>query len=171
MGPGSRPGRRGWVFANETTRSRGAMRPSFACTSALSNKRTQGMPDARCTRGLVCKLCEKLRTRAYRSAEALRHSLRNGFTAYIVLSPVGPGSLSPSLRRNESTQLDASIGASGPHDFTVRIRAVRYRRLRVHRNPSHVHDDHDTPSRWDGMAIDLKRVGSGEKRNIFDPRA
>ena len=30
------------------------------------------------------------------SAEALRHSLRNGFTAYFVLSPVGPGSLSPS---------------------------------------------------------------------------
>src|SRR5437660_12257420 len=32
--------------------------------------------------------CRKLRTRAYRAAEAIRHSLRNGFTAYIVLSPV-----------------------------------------------------------------------------------
>jgi hypothetical protein len=45
------------------------------------------MPGARCTRGLVCKLCNKMRTRAYRAAESIRHSLRNGFTAYIVLSP------------------------------------------------------------------------------------
>ena len=45
------------------------------------------MPDARCTRGLVCKIVQKARTRAYRAAEAIRHSLRNGFTAYIVLSP------------------------------------------------------------------------------------
>src|SRR5450755_4500914 len=31
---------------------------------------------------------QKKRTRAYRSAEAIRHSLRNGFNAYSVLSPV-----------------------------------------------------------------------------------
>jgi hypothetical protein len=29
----------------------------------------------------------RVRTRAYRAAEALRHSLRNGFTAYNELSP------------------------------------------------------------------------------------
>ena len=46
------------------------------------------MPDARCTRGLVCNVHKKVRTRAYRAAEAIRHSLRNGFTAYLVLSPV-----------------------------------------------------------------------------------
>jgi hypothetical protein len=40
------------------------------------------MPDARCTRGLVCKIVQRMRTRAYRAAEAIRHSLRNGFTAY-----------------------------------------------------------------------------------------
>lgn len=44
------------------------------------------MPDARCTGGLVCKV-EKKRTRAYRAAEAIRHSLRSGFTAYFVISP------------------------------------------------------------------------------------
>jgi hypothetical protein len=44
------------------------------------------MPDARCTRGLACNVHKKVRTRAYRAAEAIRHSLRNGFTAYIVLS-------------------------------------------------------------------------------------
>ena len=45
------------------------------------------MPDARCTRGLVCNVHKKVRTRAYRAAEAIRHSLRNGFTAYAVISP------------------------------------------------------------------------------------
>ena len=55
------------------------------------------MPDARCTRDLVCNVHKEVRTRAYRAAENIRHSLRNGFTAYIVLSPVGPSSLSLSL--------------------------------------------------------------------------
>ena len=45
------------------------------------------MPDARCTRGLVCGLHKTKCTRAYRAAENIRHSLRNGFTAYIALSP------------------------------------------------------------------------------------
>ena len=36
------------------------------------------MPDARCTRGLACNVHKKLRTRAYRAAEAIRHSLRKG---------------------------------------------------------------------------------------------
>ena len=31
-----------------------------------SNEREQGMPGARCTRGLVCKVRKELRTRAYR---------------------------------------------------------------------------------------------------------
>jgi hypothetical protein len=41
-------------------------------------KRAQGKPGARCTRGPVCKNGSKKRTRAYRSAEALRLSLRSG---------------------------------------------------------------------------------------------
>jgi hypothetical protein len=49
--------------------------------------RAQGMPGARCTRGLACGLHKTKCTRAYRAAESIRHSLRNGFTVYIVLSP------------------------------------------------------------------------------------
>jgi len=45
------------------------------------------MPDARCTRGLVCKIVQKNAHEHTGSAEAIRHSLRNGFTAYIALSP------------------------------------------------------------------------------------
>src|SRR5215204_4181514 len=54
------------------------------------------MPGARCTRGLVCREIAHRRTRAYRAAETLRHPLRNGFTAYFVLSPVSEFVLSPS---------------------------------------------------------------------------
>ncbi|SIO13207.1 hypothetical protein SAMN05443247_02237 [Bradyrhizobium erythrophlei] len=45
------------------------------------------MPGARCTRGLVCKIVQRNAHEHTGSAEAPRHSLRNGFTAYNVLSP------------------------------------------------------------------------------------
>jgi hypothetical protein len=45
------------------------------------------MPDARCTRGPVCKKQKENAHEHTGSAEAIRHSLRNGFTAYIALSP------------------------------------------------------------------------------------
>ena len=61
------------------------------------------MPDARCTRGLVCKMHEKKRTRAYRAAENIRHSLRNGFTAYIALTPGYRAFLPPVASRNSGT--------------------------------------------------------------------
>ena len=58
------------------------------------------MPDARCTRGLVCNKRKRKRTRAYRAAEAIRHSLRNGFTAYIALIPGYRAFLPPSPANN-----------------------------------------------------------------------
>jgi hypothetical protein len=75
------------VIPNTSSRSRDALRPRFASNVRPSKERAQGMPDARCTRDLVCNVHKKMRTRAYRAAEAIRHSLRNGFTAYIALSP------------------------------------------------------------------------------------
>jgi hypothetical protein len=73
--------------ADITTRSRGATRPRFAGNFRPSKERAQGMPDARCTRGLVCKIVQRNAHEHTGSAEAIRHSLRNGFTAYIALSP------------------------------------------------------------------------------------
>jgi len=73
------------------------------------------------------------------SAEAVRPSLRNGSTAYFALSPVT--GLSCHRRPCEalaSQGLDTSVGVSGPHDFAVRVGAVRYRHFRVHRIPSRV---------------------------------
>src|SRR6266702_2486023 len=45
------------------------------------------MPGARCTRGLVCKIVRRTAHEHTGSAETLRHSPRNGFTAYSALSP------------------------------------------------------------------------------------
>ena len=86
------------------------------------------------------------------SAETLRPSLRNGLRLIFVLSPARPGLVCH--RRPQETrasrELDApAIGASGPHDFTVRIGAVRPRQKHATPpRPSHpmpnVQDDHDT---------------------------
>jgi len=59
---------------------------------------------------------------------------RNGFTAYSVLSPAIGFLVTVALRKmarapgraqHTSARLDAGVEASGPHDFTVRISAVR----------------------------------------------
>ena len=54
------------------------------------------------------------------SAEAIRPSLRNGFTAYSALSSATGflATVAPE-KRLLLKELDASIGASGPHDFAV----------------------------------------------------
>src|SRR5258708_37980356 len=86
----ARLGKRGNIPSGETVtrlRSRGATRPRFAGNFRTSRKeRAQGMPDARCTRGLVCKIVRRNAHEHTGSAEAIRHSLRDGFTAYIALS-------------------------------------------------------------------------------------
>src|SRR5258708_38694174 len=57
-----------------------------------------------------CAICRRVRARAYRAAEAIRHSLRNGFTAYNALSPVSRSSLATvAPEKLVSPELDASI--------------------------------------------------------------
>jgi hypothetical protein len=53
------------------------------------------------------------------SAEAVRPSLRNGFTAYFVLSPARPGLFATvALKKRELLKnLTPATGASGPHDL------------------------------------------------------
>ncbi|WP_291688174.1 hypothetical protein [Bradyrhizobium sp.] len=54
--------------------------------------------------------------------EIVRHSPRNGFTAYFALSSVTGFLATVAPEKLASQELDASIGASGPHDFAVRIK-------------------------------------------------
>jgi hypothetical protein len=79
------------------------------------------------------------------SPETPRPSLRNGFTVSFVLSPV-TGLFCHRRFADCSTKLDASVGASGPHDFAVRISTLR---PRAPMRPSHpvpnVRDDREAP--------------------------
>jgi hypothetical protein len=55
--------------------------------AALPQEGERGMPGARRTRGLVCKIVRRDAHEHTGSAETLRHSPRNGLTAYAALSP------------------------------------------------------------------------------------
>jgi hypothetical protein len=94
-----------------------------------------------------------------------RHSPRNRFTAYIALSPV-IGLSCHCHRRDTSRQLDASVEASGPHDFAVRFGAVRQQHIRVHRIPSRVRDDREPPLVWDETKSLYCCFYPGVKRNF-----
>ena len=88
-----------------------------------------------------------------------RHSPRNGFNGFLRALPGDRACLPPSqaTMRKHRRRLDASVGASGPHDFAVRLRAARLQRQNVHRIP---HPTFVTiakrPSRGsDGMFVNL----------------
>jgi hypothetical protein len=65
-------------------------------------------------------------------------------TASFVLSPV-TGLFCHRHPQNCFRELDTSVGVSGPHDFSVRLRAIRQERIRVHRIPPRVRDDREPP--------------------------
>src|SRR5271165_3046419 len=98
--------------------------PELLRWTTLENKRAQGKPGARCTRSLACEMKKAHERRHHRFAGLTRPSLRDGFNAYFVLSPV-TGLFCHRRRRNCFRRLDASVGASGPHDFAVRASAAR----------------------------------------------
>src|SRR6266566_5575448 len=121
---------------NAASRSRGACARSDARTMALERQRAQGKPGARCTRGLACKCIMKCAHEHTGSAEAIRLSLRDGFTVSFALSLV-TGLSCHHRHVDRSTRLDTSVGASGPHDF-----AVRYPRRS---SKAHPRDDREPP--------------------------
>jgi hypothetical protein len=55
------------------------------------------------------------------SAETLRPSLRNGFTAYSELSPVNGSFATVAAQEINLAQLDASTAASGPHVYILKF--------------------------------------------------
>src|SRR5260370_6758291 len=92
--------------------------PATRCVRAVErtvrpkNQRAQGMPGARCTRGLACKFVRKNAHEHTGSAEALRHSPRNGFTAYSVLFPATNSSCHRRQRINGMTGTPSGRHAS-----------------------------------------------------------
>src|SRR4030088_1271380 len=103
-----------------------------------------------------CAMCRRVRARAYRAAEAIRHSLRNGFTAYNVISPVSRSSLATvAPEKLISPELDASISG---------VRTTRLCRTRQYRSsrqlprppqPTPRCDVGQRPSERDGIAENI----------------
>ena len=97
-------------MANARSRSRRAIAPEPL--KNLSPSKTEGAGNAGCALHPRSRAQRNsgLRARAYRAAEAIRHSLRNGFTAYNALSPVSRSSLATvAPEKLISPELDASI--------------------------------------------------------------
>ena len=119
MGPGSRPGRRAIVTV---LHSRGTMRPRFARSLALIENRGLREDRVRAAPAVSCAIAHRKRAHEHTgSAGASRPSLRSGFTAYFVLSPVNGSFATVAPGKLVSQELDASTAASGPHDFAVRF--------------------------------------------------
>ena len=99
------------------------------------------MPGARCTRGLACIFALKESAHEHTgSAEAFRHPLRDGFTAYFVLS-LGTGLSCPHRRRGLQGILADLAPASGRRDHAISPYAnvpFVVRHISVHRIPPHV---------------------------------
>jgi hypothetical protein len=120
----------GALIPHTTSRSRGALRPS--CASIFRPKRAWGMPDAQCTRGLVAIVVVE-RTRVTTSTpESPGIPARNGFTAYVVLSPV-TGSFATVASRIWFCHCPVGL-TKPPQDLTQRrgVRTTRFCRTRKH---------------------------------------
>ena len=88
-------------------------------------------------------------------------------TAYFALSPVTGLFCHRHFRELPSRKLNASVGASGPHDFAVRIwRRSSTRYISVHRIPPHVRDDRETPLRGGGTELQYSCFYLVVKRNF-----
>jgi hypothetical protein len=124
--------------------SRGTILPEFCVVPR--EKREQGMPDARCTRGLVCK---DVRKKTHTSIQVQRR--HSGIPCAMALrltsrSPrrIGPcclrhlriaGSSAPGRADLPSADLTPTVEASGPHDFTVRFGTARQHVPRIAHEP------------------------------------
>jgi len=100
------------------------------------------MPGVQRARSLACEIKSHERSPP-RSTGYTRHSPRNGFSAYFVLSPVTQAFDTVLLRFLKQRRLTAGkLGAPERHDLTVRFSAIRQRpTARVHRIPPRVPRD------------------------------
>ena len=124
------------------------------------------MPGAWCARR---RMCEGRKQKAHALVRSHREHPAfpaQWFTAYFVLSPV-IGLFCHRRSASKPAKLDASVEASGPHDFAVRLSTVRQRRIRVHRIPPRVRDDREPPLRWDETARDMQVIWVRRDREYF----
>ena len=129
------------------SRSRGAMRPKFCWKPSpmkIKGRREDRMRAAPAVSQAVCK--EICCPRAYRFSGEHPASPTQWLYGLYMVAPV-TGFLATVIpgKRSLPEELDASTGASGPHDFTVRNSSARLSPPRVHRSLPHVRDDGQRP--------------------------
>ena len=123
------------------SRSRGALSPEVCIFVAPSENRGRREDRVRAAPAVSRAIAHRKRAHEHTgSAGTLRPSLRSGFTACFVLSPVNGSFATVAPKKLASRELDASTAASGPHDFAVRIMRARLARDRVHRISPRVRD-------------------------------
>ncbi len=92
------------------------------------------MPGARCTRSLVCKVLVAHECSHHRSTGSPGIPARDGFNGFLRALPGDRALLPPSSADKACLhpvgptclrELDASVEASGPHDFAVRNNIAR----------------------------------------------
>jgi hypothetical protein len=91
------------------------------------------------------------------------------FTTYFVLSPARPGLfVTVALKKREL--LANLTPAKGRQDHTIlpsASRAVRQKRIRVHRIPPRVRDDREPPLMWDETAGNTQVICVGCEEEYF----
>jgi hypothetical protein len=103
------------------------------------------MPGACCTRGLVCKVRRRSAHEHTGTDGAIRHSLRNGFTAYAVLSPATNSSCH---RRQRISGRSSSVELiSPPHNLApaTGVGTTRFCRTQQHRSSCALSFTHGKP--------------------------
>jgi hypothetical protein len=116
---------------------------------------------------------ESTRVSHHRCAASRRHSPRDGFNGFLRALPGDRALLSPlSARRGTRLhQLNASVGASEPHDFAVRIGVLR---LCTPMRPSHpapnVRDDREAPLLRVRDGVAHRTDFTVERSEIFLPK-
>jgi hypothetical protein len=100
-----------------------------------------------------------------------RLSPRDGFNSLLRALPGDRALLPPSFCGSSSTKLSASVGAPGPHDFSVRLDAVRRQHLRVHRIPHPTFVTTRTPLLVGRNITRTSRCGAVVKRFSGNPNS
>src|SRR6266851_1574546 len=128
------------------------------------------MPGVRCARSRACSV-ESTRVSHHGHTEITRHSPRNGFNGFLLALPGDRALLPPSPAKVLFRELDASVGASGPHDFSVRKLALSSAAPPASTaSRPHVRDDRETPLRVGGIESQYSCFYLAVKRNSDIPK-
>jgi hypothetical protein len=141
---------------NTASRSRRAFRASFAVRISPSSIRGRRECRALDAPAALRAKVESTQASHHGHAGNTRHSPRNGFNGFLRALPGDRAFLPPSPVKIAFHQLDASVGASGPHDFAVRKIALSSAAppASTASRPASV-TIASRPSVWDGMARDM----------------